>query len=490
MSRRYRFDGFELDGENGTLSRWGEPVALQDLPLRLLISLVEAAPATASRGTLHEALWPPGTHLDLDASLNTAVARVREALGDDAASPRFVATVPRKGYRFVAEVVPVSGRRPDRRWVFRVTAAAVVLVLVTVGSWWALSVSLGRSGGAVGAFDAGVGVDGTANTRERARESLLLARHFSERRSRDGLERAIAAYQSAAAIAPDSAEAYSGLAASYALLGIYDYWRPREAFGPAEIMARRALELDPGSAEAHLAMALVAAVAHWDWNGADAEVEQAVELRPGSAHAWLWRGTLLTALGRHDEGIESTRRSLALDPTSPVVNTALAWHLFLARRDDEAVAQCRHTIDLFPDYYDAWDNLKWIEVTLGHDAEALEAWIRADQIEQANDGGSGAEDAVALRRSYEAKGLESLHRAAIEEKLARWRRGTYQSPYDIVLEYAALGEVDEAISWLERSFAERETDLTGLAVDPRLDILRGDPRIQALLARMDFPATP
>jgi hypothetical protein len=94
-----------------------------------------------------------------------------------------------------------------------------------------------------------------------------------------------------------------------------------------------------------------------------------------------------------------------------------------------------------------------------------------------------------LRRAYEAKGLEALHRAAIEEKLARWRSGNYQSPYDVVLEYAALGEVDDAIAWLERSFAERETDLTGLAVDPRLGVLRGDPRFQELLARMRFPGS-
>jgi len=497
VSRRYRFDGFELDGEAGTLSHDGGPVALQDLPLRLLTALVEAAeaaPATVSRETLYASLWPPGTHLDLDASLNTAVARVREALGDDASDPRFVATVPRKGYRFVATVERVRDRHPARRLSPRVAAGAAAVTLVVFGAWWALGSSRSSGGTSPGSAAAGPpaidGSSGGTGGRERARESLLLARHFSEQRSRAGLERAIAAYQSAAAVAPDSAKAYSGLAVSYALLGIYDYWRPREAFGPAEIMARRALELDPESAEAHLAMGVVAAVVHWDWRPATAESVAAVEARPGSAMVWLWRGALLSALGHRDEGIECTRRSLALDPTSPVVNTALAWHLFLARRDEEAIAQSRHTIDLFPDYYDAWDNLKWIEVTLGHDGEALEAWIRADQIEQVNDGGRGAEDAVALRRSYEAMGLEALHRAAIKGKIARWRSGTYQSPYDVVLEYAALGKVDEAIAWLERSFAERETDLTGLAVDPRLDALRGDPRFQALQARMDFPTTP
>lgn len=477
MPRRHRFDGFELDGESGTLTRDGEPVPLQDLPLRLLVALVEGAPGTVSRDALREVLWPPGTHLDLDASLNTAVARVREALGDDASSPRFVATVPRKGYRFVA---PLARVRRRRRGAAATTAigATLALALMAAGTWWTLSTPRG---------DRSLRADATASRHERARESILIARHFAERRSRDGLERAIAAYQSAAAVAPDSAEAYSGLALSYTLLGIYDYWRPREAFGPAETMARRALELDPGSADAHLAMGVVAAVVHWDWAAALAEAEGAVEVRPDAPSVWVWRGALFAALGRHDESIASTRRALALAPASPVVNTALAWNLFLARRDDEAIAQSRRTIDLFPDYYDAWDNLKWIEVTIGHDPEALEAWIRADQLDPSAD---ADEDADELRRSYEAMGLRRLHRAAIKGKLARWRSGSYQSPYDVVLEYAALGEVDDAIAWLERSFAERETDLTGLAVDPRLDVLRADPRFQAMLERMHFPSPP
>jgi len=75
VSRRYRFGRFELDGEVGELLRDGEPVALQDLPFRLLVALVEGAPAVVSREALRDALWPPGTHLDVDASLNTYCGR-------------------------------------------------------------------------------------------------------------------------------------------------------------------------------------------------------------------------------------------------------------------------------------------------------------------------------------------------------------------------------------------------------------------------------
>lgn len=480
MSGRSRFDRFVLDSDAWELQRDGEVVPLQDLPLRLLVTLVERAPATVSRRELREALWPPGTHLDVDASLNTAVARVREALGDDASSPRFVATVPRRGYRFAATVKRVEGRRKTGRPRGWPTAAGVALALVglaALGGWWALSSPAASPGR-------------TADSAE-VREHLAVARHQAERRSREGLEKSIAAFQSAAALDPGSAEAYSGLAASYALLGIYDFWRPREAFGPAQTMARRALELDPGSARAHLARALVAAVAHWDWETAKASVDRAVERAPGSSDAWFWRGALSSSLGRHDEALASTERALALAPTSPVINAASAWQLFMARRDQEAIDQAHRTLELHPDYYDAWDNLKWIEITLaregaregigGHAAAAVEAWVRAEEL----DAGPGAGDEI--RRIHAEGGLELLHRKAIASQVARWRAGRYQSPYDVVLEHAALGQVEEALTWLERSFAERETDLIGLGVDPRLDPLRDTPRFRDLLARMNFP---
>ncbi|MFP3939340.1 MAG: tetratricopeptide repeat protein [Thermoanaerobaculia bacterium] len=245
------------------------------------------------------------------------------------------------------------------------------------------------------------------------------------------------------------------------------------------MVARRALELDPLSADAHLASALVAAVVHWDWGAALAGIERAVTLAPESPDVWLWRGSLLSALGRHDRAIASTRRALELDPTAPAAHAALAWHLFHARRGDEAIAQAHRALELQPDYYDAWDNLKWIARTLGREAVAVKAWIRTEEID--------AGDGEAVRRNYEAGGLERLHREAIASQVAAWEAGHYQAPYDVALEHAALGEVDAAMLWLERSFAERETDLVSLAVDPRLDPLRDDPRFQELLERMAFP---
>lgn len=470
MPVAFRFDEFSLDADERALRRGGEEIRLQDLPLRLLIALVERAPRLVTRQELREELWPPDTHLDVDASLNTAVARVRDALGDEASDPRFVVTVPRRGYKFVVPVEPVeppTEARSSRRWL----AIAAAAMAVSAVAWIAFR---GDPEPSERRADALISSQAAA-----LEEQLLIARHHANRRSRDGLEKAIASFQSALVLDAESSEAYSGLAASYALLGIYDYWRPREAFVPAETMARRAIELNPQAAEAHLALGLVAAVADWDWSTGLSEMTRAQEAAPSSAEVWYWSGGLLSALGRHDEAVESTATALRLDPTSAVFNTAMAWRLFQARRGEEAVAQAHRAIELAPGHYDAWDNLKWIQRTLGNEAEAVQAWIRAEELD--NGDGEG------VRRAYERGGLEGLHRESIRSQVARWESGRYQSPYDVVLEYAALGETDNAMMWLERSFAEHETDLVDLAVDPRLDPLRSAAAFDDLLSRLNLP---
>ncbi len=464
----YRFADFELDTEKGELRRDGDIIPLQDLPFRLLQTLVDQAPATVSREALREALWPPGTHLDVDASLNTAVARVRDALGDDAGSARFVATVPRKGYRFVASLKRVS----SRQGLARRAALLVALGLVLAGVGYVSRTV--REKPPAESFAHGLAPKSNA-----AREQVLIGWHHVDRRSRDGLEKGIASFQSAAAIDSESAEAYSGLAVAYALLGAYDYWRPREAFGPAETMARKALELDGDSVEAHLAMGLVAALVHWDWAESLRSVDRGLALAPDSSDAWYFRAVLLSAYGRSEESMESYHRALELSPISPVANAAYAWDLFLAGRGEEAVAQAHRTIELHPDYFDAWDFLKWIEITLGHEAPALEAWSRAEEL----DSGHGEE----IRKIYRESGLEGLHWASVKSLEAKRESDRYQSAHDIVLEYAALGEVDKAMEWLEHSFAERETDLIHLAVDPRLEVLRGEARFKEILRLMNFP---
>ena len=110
LSRRVRFDAFEADLASGELWRAGARVPIQDLPFRLLAALVTRPGDVVSRSELTMQLWGTDTYVDAAAGLNTAVAKLREALEDDAEQPRFIETVPKRGYRFIAPVTTDAGR--------------------------------------------------------------------------------------------------------------------------------------------------------------------------------------------------------------------------------------------------------------------------------------------------------------------------------------------------------------------------------------------
>src|SRR6185436_620683 len=132
-NRLLQFGIFELDLKAGELRRNGSKVRLQEQPFQVLTVLLEQPGEVVSREELRNRLWPADTFVDFDHSLNAAIRRLREALGDSADSPRFVATVARRGYRFL---VPVNGK-PAARWVRAGLAVGAIALLVAVAfGWW------------------------------------------------------------------------------------------------------------------------------------------------------------------------------------------------------------------------------------------------------------------------------------------------------------------------------------------------------------------
>jgi DNA-binding winged helix-turn-helix (wHTH) protein/TolB-like protein len=101
-----RFAGFEVDERGGTITRDGTRIKLQDLPFRLLVTLLKRTGDVVTREELREALWGTETFVDAEAGLNTAIAKIREALGDNAETPSFIETLPRRGYRFIGTLIP------------------------------------------------------------------------------------------------------------------------------------------------------------------------------------------------------------------------------------------------------------------------------------------------------------------------------------------------------------------------------------------------
>jgi cholera toxin transcriptional activator len=113
--RLFRFGAFEADEHTGELRKQGRRLLLQGQPLQVLLLLLDQAGELVSRTEIQQRLWPDGTFVDFDHGLNTAINKIREALGDSASSPRFVETLARRGYRFIApvEVVNADSARPQ-----------------------------------------------------------------------------------------------------------------------------------------------------------------------------------------------------------------------------------------------------------------------------------------------------------------------------------------------------------------------------------------
>ena len=111
LSKRvYRFGLFQVDSDGRKLLRQGAPVRLQEQPLRVLCLLLERRGEIVTRDELRQSLWPSGTYVEFDGNLNSALKRLRFALGDDADNPTFIETLPKRGYRFIA---PVNCEKPD-----------------------------------------------------------------------------------------------------------------------------------------------------------------------------------------------------------------------------------------------------------------------------------------------------------------------------------------------------------------------------------------
>ena len=158
--RVLRFGVFELDRRSGELRREGLRVRLQQQPLRILEALLDARGEPVTREALRQLLWPDETFVDFDSGLNRAINRLRAALGDEAENPRFIETLERRGYRFIAPVAPpeaarpaeptppaaVSTRRPHRRRATWLGAAAAAVALMALSI--AVAPALRRGAGA------------------------------------------------------------------------------------------------------------------------------------------------------------------------------------------------------------------------------------------------------------------------------------------------------------------------------------------------------
>ncbi len=303
----------------------------------------------------------------------------------------------------------------------------------------------------------------------------LKGRYFWNKRAARDLKKSVGYFEKALDRDPAYALAWAGLADSLLLLGYYCAGAPGEIFPRAKEAARQALELDPALAEAHCSLALAKLLYDWDWQGAEAGFGRALELNPGYPTAHHWFAQYLAFLGRHQESITESRRALALDPLSLILNVQLGWSLYYARHYDEAIEQLRRTLRLASTFSTASFWLALAYEKQGRFDEAMEAFDRA-----ITDSNRAPLVLAAWGRLLAERGEADRARQVLDELLEA-AKTIYLPAYYIAALHCGSGEREETLRWLERAASARDGWMVYINVDPIWDAYREEPRFRALV---------
>jgi TolB-like protein/DNA-binding winged helix-turn-helix (wHTH) protein/Flp pilus assembly protein TadD len=315
--------------------------------------------------------------------------------------------------------------------------------------------------------------------------SYLKGRYFWNKRTVDGLKAALAYFNQAIEEDPGYAQAYSGLADTYALLGDWQYavMPSKEAFPKAKAAAIKALELNSSLGEAHNSLAFLLDGFDWDLNSGGKEFRRAIELNPGYATAHHWYAWHQSLLGQYEDALAEMKKAQSLDPLSLIINTDLAEILLLAHSYDESIRQSLKTIEMDPSFALAHNQLGQAYLGKHKYEEAVAELQKAVELS----GGSPTFMAN-LARAYVLSGKRDEAIKLLIE-LKKQSSPIYSHASEIAMTYAALGDSNQALKWLERGYEERFNP--GVLLRPGFDSLHSDPRFQNLVHRvgLDAPAT-
>lgn len=583
MERRHNlhyFGPFCLDADEQVLLRDGHLVPLPAKAVSTLLVLVRRKGHVVDKDVLMEEVWP--NEFVEEGNLAQNIFILRKALGESTHSPRYIETVPRRGYRFLATaaeanatdvdtglpsnakpLIPLSdfrllavlpfvnvsgnpdvehmsdgitenvinslsqlpelrvmarntvfrykGKDLDARQVGRELGVHNVLVgtMDSVEDRIALSIELIDVAGGWQlcgriykrkfceiletqdemaneiATKLQIDLKGVEERRRFRRytdnpeafRAYLRGRYHWNKYTHEGLERAIEYFHQAIDIDPVYALAYAGMADSYFRLS-NQYLAPRLAIPKARAAAMRALQIDPTLPEAHASLGILKMRYDCDWQGAESELKQAISLNPSYSIAHQWYGFYFQLQRRFDEALHQFSLAQELDPLSTQVTVNWGTCLWAMRLYDEALKKLREAIAMDPYHFPAHFVLALVHEQMGNFSEAFEEYKRARQLDDPPTilGFLGQLYAVSGKREEAQRVLEAMQKQ---------RKERYASAYSVALIYAGLSEDDLAFEWLGKAYEERDDYLTwGLAFDPRLDRLRGDPRFDELMSRV------
>jgi len=295
--------------------------------------------------------------------------------------------------------------------------------------------------------------------------------------SRADIDESIGYFEEAIKRDPTFAPAYVGLAEAYHDLGsVFSGAPPEKARSKALSAARKALELDPDSAEAHVQLAWIQQT-QWQWAEAESEDRRALELNPSDAAAHDGLANLLLYHGRTDEALAWARRARELDPVG-VSGASIEWILFYSRRYNEAIHECRSALAVRPDDAYALWQFGMVLIANRQPEEAIPVLEKAVSVSNRSPAVIGV-----LVRAYAHAGRRTDALRLLSE-LKRRQQTSYVPAGAFVMAYLGLDEYDQAFAWLEQAYQEQSYILLFLKVHPFFDPVRDDPRFAELLRRV------
>ena len=323
-------------------------------------------------------------------------------------------------------------------------------------------------------------VEKNYTTNPEAYQLYLKGRFYWNKRDAENLKKAIEQFKAAAAIDPNYALAYAGLADSYAVTVQNMVMPSSEAFPQAKAYAERALEIDERLAQSHATLGLIN-YNLWNWPDSEKEFKRAIELDPNYPTAHQWYASVLNAVGRSDESLAEMKRANELDPLSMIILLNLGLR-YLERGDfDAGVAQLKKIYEIDPGFEAGHLYLGLGYFKQGRTADALvELQTLVDRTKR------GSEVLSFLGYVHGKAGNRDKALALIKEIKESSVKADSDS-YNIAAIYAGLGDKEQAFVWLDRSFQERSYSMASFRSDIFFESLRDDPRFKAMLKRLNLP---
>jgi TolB-like protein/Flp pilus assembly protein TadD/class 3 adenylate cyclase len=311
-----------------------------------------------------------------------------------------------------------------------------------------------------------------------AYQLYLTGRYHWNKLTPPEITKGIGFFKQAIDLDPTYALAYFGLADAYRALAPTGDVPPKDILPQAKAAAAKALEIDESLAEPHITLAFINAWFDWDWAGAEREAKRAIELNPNLGSSHLAYAQLLSHLGRHQEALTEAKQARALDPLSLIINALYGSYLYAARQNDEAEAQLRKTLDLDPNFWIAHLFLGNVLIEKGKYSEAVQ------ELDKARELSGGNSEPLSMAGYAWVKAGDLAKARAVLRELKSLSAQRYVPASNVALLCSALGEKDEAFTWLEKGYEDRDMRLCHLKVYPKWDSMRADPRFIAMLKRV------